>query len=144
MVCNLLAGGIHRTILNTINRSRGGAMRNLLLQVTLLLLMVSVGHASIKVIGSGESMRLDVSSLPSSMKQGYDIIRNKCTKCHTAERIIIAIQNGVAPISGQAFDQNAAKSYGVKMMRKSGGNISKEDLKPAMALIAWLLNEAAK
>ena len=118
-------------------------MKSLLLQLALVLFLVSVGHASIKVLGSGENMRLDTAGFPSSMKQGHDIIRSKCTKCHSAERIIVAIQNGVTPISGQAFDRNAAKSLGVKMMRKSGGEISKEDLKPTMDLITWLLKEAA-
>jgi hypothetical protein len=118
-------------------------MKSLFLQLALVLFLVSVGHASIKVLGSGENMRLDTAGFPSSMKQGHDIIRSKCTKCHSAERIIVAIQTGVAPISGQAFDRNAAKAYGVKMMRKSGSNISKEELKPTMDLITWLLDEAA-
>lgn len=119
-------------------------MKSLLLPLALVLFLGGVCHASIKVIGSGDSMRLDVTGVPASMKQGHDIIRNKCTKCHSAERIIMAIQNGVAPISGQVFDRNAAKTFGVKMMRKSGGTISKEELKPTMDLIAWLLNEAAR
>ena len=119
-------------------------MKSLLLQLALVLFLGGVGHASIKVIGSGDSMRLDVAGVPASMKQGYDILKNKCSKCHSAERIIIAIQIGVAPLSSQAFDRNAAKAFGVKMMRKSGGTISKEELKPTMDLIAWLLNEAAR
>jgi len=101
-------------------------------------------HAGLKVIGKGDATRLDSASFPPAMKANYEIMRVKCVKCHTLERTIVAIQTGVAPISGQPFDRSATKAYGVKMLRKPDSNMNKAEVKASVELMNYLLSEAEK
>ena len=114
--------------------------------VTLLLIATSAtaAHAGLKVIGKGDSMRLDPTPFPPAMKANYEIVRVKSIKCHTLERTIVAIQTGVAPISGQPFDRNATKAYGVKMLRKPDSNMSKPEIKASVDLMNYLLAETER
>ena len=109
-----------------------------------LLLLSSAAHAGLKVVGRGDSMRFDPSAFPPNMKADYEIMKVKCIKCHTLERTIVAITTGIAPISGQIFDRNATKAYGVKMMRKPDSNMNKQEVKAVVDLMNYLLAEAAK
>ena len=119
-------------------------MKKLLLSLLLLTLSVSAAFAGLRVIGKGDAMHLDPSALPPAMKANYEILRTKCVKCHTLERTIVAIQTGVAPISGQPFDRNATKAYGVKMLRKPDSNMSKPEVKASVDLLNYLLTEAER
>lgn len=119
-------------------------MKKLLVTMLLLATSATAAHAGLKVVGKGEAMRLDPSAFPPAMKANYDIVRTKCVKCHTLERTIVAIQTGVAPISGQPFDRNATKAYGVKMLRKPDSNMSKPEVKASVDLMNYLLAEAEK
>jgi hypothetical protein len=119
-------------------------MRKVLLPLVTLLLVSSVAHAGLKVVGKGDTMHLDPSGFPPAMKANYDILKVKCIKCHNLERTIVAIQTGIAPISGQPFDRNATKAYGVKMLRKADSNMNKQEVKATVELMNWLLDEANK
>lgn len=116
-------------------------MKKLLLPLFVLILSASSAHAGLKVIGKGDAMRLDPTAFPPAMRANYDVVRVKCVKCHTLERTIVAIQTGVAPISGQPFDRNATKAYGVKMLRKPDSNMSKPEVKASVDLMNFLLSE---
>ena len=112
------------------------------LSFLLLFCMVATSaHAGLKVVGKGDNMRYDPSSFPPVMKANYEIMKVKCIKCHTLERTVVAIQTGVAPISGQPFDRNATKAYGVKMLRKPDSNMSKKEVKATVELMNWLLDQ---
>ncbi|UFS71349.1 cytochrome C [Geomonas sp. RF6] len=117
-------------------------MKKTLLTLLVLALSVSAAHAGLKVVGKGDAMRLDPSAFPPAMKANYDIMKVRCVKCHTLERTIVAIQTGIAPISGQPFDRNATKAYGVKMLRKPDSNMSKPEIKATVDLMNYLLVEA--
>ena len=119
-------------------------MKKLLVTMLLLATSATAAHAGLKVIGKGDAMRLDPSDFPPAMKANYDIVRVKCVKCHTLERTIVAIQTGVAPISGQPFDRSATKAYGVKMLRKPDSNMTKPEVKASVDLMNWLLTEAER
>ena len=119
-------------------------MKKLLLPLFVLIISATSAHAGLKVIGKGDAMRLDPSSFPPVMKANYDVVRVKCVKCHTLERTIVAIQTGAAPISGQPFDRNATKAYGVKMLRKPDSNMSKPEVKASVDLMNYLLAESEK
>jgi hypothetical protein len=119
-------------------------MKKLLVTMLLVATSATAAHAGLKVIGKGDAMRLDPSDFPPAMKANYDIVRVKCVKCHTLERTIVAIQTGVAPISGQPFDRAATKAYGVKMLRKPDSNMSKPEVKASVDLMNWLLGEAER
>jgi hypothetical protein len=119
-------------------------MKNLLLVLFLVGLFVQPCYAGLKVIGKGDSMRLDPSGFPPEMKAAYEIMKVKCVKCHTLERTIVAIQTGIAPISGQPFDRGATKAYGIKMLRKPDSNMNKQEVKATVDLMNYLLDEAAR
>ena len=89
-------------------------------------------------------MNFDPAGIPSSMRGSFDIMRVKCIKCHTMERTVVAITTGVAPITGQPFDRNATRAYGIKMLRKPDSNMNKQEVKAVVDLMNYLLDEAAK
>lgn len=117
-------------------------MKKTVILLGLLCLVTTAAHAGLKVIGKGDNMRLDPSAFPPAMKANYEIMRVRCVKCHTLERTIVAIQTGIAPISGQLFDRNATKAYGIKMLRKPDSNMSKQEVKATVDLMNYLLKEA--
>ena len=119
-------------------------MKKLLLLLFLVAISATAAHAGLKVIGKGDAMRLDPSGFPPEMKAAYEIMKVKCVKCHTLERTIVAIQTGIAPISGQPFDRGATKAYGIKMLRKPDSNMNKQEVKATVDLMNYLLDEAAR
>jgi len=119
-------------------------MKNLLLVLLLAGLFAQPCYAGLKVIGKGDAMRLDPSGFSPEMKAAYEIMKVKCVKCHTLERTIVAVQTGIAPISGQPFDRGATKAYGVKMLRKPDSNMNKQEVKAVVDLMNYLLDEAAR
>jgi hypothetical protein len=119
-------------------------MKKVVLIVTLLCLCSTAAHAGLRVVGKGDTMRLDPSGFPPNMKASYEIMRAKCIKCHTLERTIVALQTGIAPISGQPFDRNATKAYGIKMLRKPDSNMNKQEVKAVVELMNYLLDLAER
>lgn len=110
--------------------------------VLLVFCIATTAHAGLKAVGKGDNMRLDPSGFSPSMKGNYEILKTKCVKCHTLERTIVALQTGIAPISGQPFDRNATKAYGVKMLRKPDSNMNKQEVKATVELMNYLLDMA--
>ncbi len=109
------------------------------------LLLVSIPcHAAIKVVGKGDRMTLDPSGFPPQQKSAWLVFKVKCIKCHTMERTIVSINTGLAPITGQPFDRNAVRAYGIKMMRKPDSDMNKQEVKVCVDLMNWLLDEVAK
>ncbi|MBI1920810.1 MAG: cytochrome C [Geobacter sp.] len=119
-------------------------MKTLVTTAFIMLLTIATAHAGLKVVGRGDAMRLDPSAFPADMKASYEIMRVRCIKCHTMERTIIALTSGIAPISGQPFDRNATRAYGIKMMRKPDSNMNKQEVKTVVDLLNYLLVEAGK
>lgn len=119
-------------------------MTRLFLSAILTLVVSSPAYAGLNTVGSGEAMRLDASGFPADMKARYEIMAFRCVKCHSMERAIIAIKSGIAPISGQPFDKNSTKAYGIKMLRKPDSNMSKEEVKAVVELLNYLLDEVSR
>lgn len=109
-----------------------------------LLTFSSAAHAAIKTIGKGEKLTFDPSGFPPQMKANWDIMKVKCIKCHTMERTVVSVTTGIAPISGQPFDRNSTRAYGIKMMRKPDSNMNKQEVKATVDLMNWMLDAAAK
>lgn len=113
----------------------------------LLALLVAVStpvHAKIKSVGKGDKMNFDPSQIPADMKTAFEIMKIKCIQCHTQERTVIAIQTGIAPVTGQPFDKQATKAYGIKMLRKPKSNMTRDDIKQVVNLMNYLIDEASK
>jgi len=119
-------------------------MKGRILFLLVLLLFVSGAEAKLVVIGTGNATRFDPSGFPPDMQQAYRLMEVKCVKCHSLERVAIALQTGIAPITGGLFDRNATRAYGIKMLRKPDSNMSKEDVKTVVRLLNFMLDEASR
>jgi len=115
--------------------------------IVLLVLFAVVAtpvHAKIRVVGKGDKMNFDPSQIPADLRGAFEIMKIKCIQCHTQERTVIAIQTGIAPVTGQPFDKQATKAYGIKMLRKPKSNMTREEVKQVVNLMNFLIDEAAK
>ena len=119
-------------------------MKKLLVTMFLVTTTATAAYAGLAVIGKGDAMRIDPTNFPPAMKANYEVVRVKCVKCHTLERTIVAVQTGVAPISGQPFDRSATKAYGIKMLRKPDSNMSKAEVKASVDLLNFLIAETER
>ena len=121
-------------------------MRSIRLFILLALLVVfsMPAHARINSVGRGDKMNFDPSQIPADLRPAFEIMKVKCIQCHTMERTVISIQTGIAPVTGQPFDKQATKAYGIKMLRKPKSNMTRDDVKKVVDLMNYLIDEAAK
>ena len=119
-------------------------MKTLTVAFLLVSVFATASFAGIRTLGKGDKLTFDPAGIPQAMKSNFEIMKVKCIKCHTLERTVIAIQTGVAPISGQPFDRGATKAYGIKMLRKPDSNMNKQEVKSVVELMNYLLDEAAR
>jgi hypothetical protein len=115
-----------------------------LLSLLIMLSVYSIAEARIKVTGRGAKMNFSPENIPETQKPAFDLMQVKCIKCHTMERTIIAVQTGTAPITGQPFNKQAVKAYGIKMLRKPNSDINKKEIRDIVVLLNYLLDENAK
>lgn len=120
-------------------------MRKLILLVALFaVVLVTVAEARVKVKGRGDKLNFDTESIPANFKASFDMMTKKCSKCHTMERTVIAVQTGRAPITRQPFDKQAVKAYGIKMLRKPNSDMNKQEIRDVVILLNYLLDENTK
>ena len=120
-------------------------MRKFILPVALFTLFIaSISDARIKVVGRGNKMNFDPASIPAQYRAQFAVMTRKCVKCHTMERTVIAVQTGRAPITGQPFDRQAVKAYGIKMLRKPDSDMNKQEIRDVVMLLNFMLDENAK
>jgi hypothetical protein len=120
-------------------------MKRILLFAALISLTVAMGaEARVKVKGRGANMNFDPASLPPQYLATFEMMTKKCTKCHTMERTVVAIQTGRAPITGQIFDRQAIKAYGIKMLRKPNSDMNKQDIRDVVILLNFIMEENHK
>jgi len=116
----------------------------LFILLALLVVFSTPVHARINSVGRGDKMNFDPSQIPGDLKPAFEIMKVKCIQCHTMERTVISIQTGIAPVTGQPFDKQATKAYGIKMLRKPKSNMTRDDVKKVVDLMNYLIDEAAK
>ena len=108
------------------------------------IIVCSIADARVKVAGRGAKMNFSPDSIPEAQKPAFALMQEKCVKCHTMERTVIAIQTGRAPITGQPFNKQAVKAYGIKMLRKPNSDMNKKEIRDIVVLLNYLLDENAK
>jgi hypothetical protein len=118
--------------------------RYVTLTVLIMLSIYSIADARIKVSGRGAKMNFSNEGVPEMYKPSFDLMLVKCIKCHTMERTVIAIQTGRAPITGQPFNKQAVKAYGIKMLRKPNSDMNKKEIRDVVVLLNYFLDENAK
>lgn len=105
------------------------------------LLAYSIADARVKVSGRGAKMNFSADSIPEMYKPSFNLVQAKCVKCHTMERTVIAVQTGRAPITGQPFNRQAVKAYGIKMLRKPDSGMNKKEIREVVIFLNYLLDE---
>lgn len=118
--------------------------RYVTLAVVLALSAYSVVEARVKVTGRGAKMNFSSDSIAEMYKPSLELMKVKCIKCHTMERTVIAIQTGRAPITGQPFNKQAVKAYGIKMLRKPNSDMNKKEIRDLVVFLNYLIDENAK
>jgi hypothetical protein len=118
--------------------------RILLLTALITLAVAAAADARVKTKGRGAAMTFDATTIPPQYQASFDMMIVKCVKCHTMERTVVAIQTGRAPITGQIFDRQAIKAYGIKMLRKPNSDMSKQDIREVVILLNYILDENSK
>ncbi len=118
--------------------------RYVTLAVLLTIFVYSIAEARIKVAGRGAKMNFSSEGIPEMYKPSFNLMLVKCVKCHTMERTVIAIQTGRAPITGQPFNKQAVKAYGIKMLRKPNSDMNKKEIRDVVVLLNYFLDENAK
>ncbi len=121
-------------------------MKKLALTLLALTLAGSPALAGLKVIGEGDNRTFDASAFPPDRQASFKVMEVKCAvaSCHAMGRTVEAIYTGTAPISQTPFDKNAAKQYGVKMMRMPNSGIDKTLAKELVALMYFLIDESGR
>jgi len=118
--------------------------RIFLLTALIILTVAAAADARIKVKGRGANMNFDATSIPPQYQATFAMMTTKCSKCHTMERTVVAIQTGRAPITGQIFDRQAIKAYGIKMLRKPNSDMNKQEIREVVILMSYLMEENKK
>lgn len=118
--------------------------RLMLIAALITLITTSLADGRVKVKGLGEKMNFDPESVQADFKPAFELMTRKCTKCHTMERTVISIQTGRAPITGQPFNKQAVKAYGIKMLRRPNSDMNKQEIRDIVLLLNHLLDENAK
>ena len=121
-------------------------MKHSLCVALALCLAGSVASAGVKTVGKGDGAKFDPAGWPADMQKRYELMEVKCNNkaCHSMGRTVEAIVTGIAPNSKTPFDKEAAKRYGIKMMRKPDSNVNKEEAKRLVELMYFLIDEAKK
>jgi hypothetical protein len=120
-------------------------MKRLSLLVALITLAsVTLAEARIKIKGRGDKMNFDVDSIQESYRPTFALMSVKCIKCHTMERVVISVQTGRAPITGQPFNKQAIKAYGIKMLRKPNSDMDKKEIRDIVIFLNYILDENQK
>ena len=118
--------------------------RYVILALLVSLSVYSIAEARIKVVGRGARMNFSVDSIPEMYKPAFALMQVKCIKCHTMERTVIAIQTGRAPITGQPFNKQAVKAYGIKMLRKPNSDMNKKEIRDIVVLLNYFIDENSR
>ena len=115
-----------------------------LLVAFILIATVTLAEARVKTKGRGDKMSFDAESIQENYKATFSLMSVKCIKCHTMERVVIAVQTGRAPITGQPFNKQAVKAYGIKMLRKPNSDMDKKEIRDIVVFLNYVLDENQK
>jgi hypothetical protein len=64
---------------------------------------------------------------PEVQKKRYQLFTVACSRCHSLKRPIKALVTGRGPVTDAVFEGKEMKQHVIRMMRKRGSRITKED-----------------
>ncbi|MBI4815240.1 MAG: hypothetical protein HY791_03210 [Deltaproteobacteria bacterium] len=94
-------------------------------------------------LSSAVEVEISRDELPPHLRAGHAVFLERCRQCHELKRPLEALATGVGPVSGTTFEANEIKQYVVRMMRKRGSKISREDAVILVQLLVYI-REVAK
>jgi len=118
-------------------------MKKILVALAVVFLTSAAAQAALKVTGQGDTLGIDVSEFPPKMQQAYGVMTEKCSRCHTIERIIVAVQSGVCPVTKGEFSKATVRNVVTRMYLKPESNISKREALSVVHLLNYLLDVRA-
>ena len=125
--------------------SVSGEFMNVRVLLVILLCCAAVNvEARLTVTGHGSQVNFSRNSIPDKYKASFDLMQKKCTICHSMEHTVIAITTGRAPVTGQLFTKQAAKAYGIKMLRKPNSGMDRKEVLEVVTLLNFLMDENSK
>lgn len=118
-------------------------MRNTLIMCTVLL-MIAVPCVAKVVVKKGTDYQIDTSRIPAQMRDNYKLMLEKCTRCHSLDRILSAIDTGIVQSTAMEYNAKTIHEYGLKMLRKKSSHMTKEDVRKVSDLLIFMVNEQQK
>lgn len=111
-----------------------------------IILLAGGASSALRFKGNGPAITFDPSSFPPEYQEKYKLMEVKCSNpaCHTIERAVLAIRDGITPITKTNFDKEAAKAYGVKMMRRPDSGIYKNEAKAIVEMMYYMIDERGR
>ena len=114
-------------------------MRTACITLTFGLLFTVLSHAQLRLTGAGDTLSVDTSGFPSEMQATYTLMTEKCSRCHTIERIVVAVQSGVLPLTKQRFGADTAGALVGRMFGKPDANITRSEARRIAKLLSFLV-----
>jgi hypothetical protein len=105
------------------------------------LLISSVAYAQLNVIVQGDKLSIDPSGFPPQMQAAYNLMMQKCNQCHSIERIVVAVQSEVCPLTKSAFTKQTTRAVVTRMFLKENSNITREDARTIVEFLNFLLDQ---
>jgi len=121
-------------------------MNNYIVMSLMIILcpLCSLAEARVKTVGQGATLNFSAEGIPEIYRSSFETMQRKCIKCHSMERTVVAINSGRAPVTGQQFNKQAVKAYGIKMMRKPNSDMNKQEIRDVVALLNFFIDEKVK
>ena len=116
-------------------------MKIISIALAFALLVGTAAFAEVRVIVQGDTVSIDPSEFPPQMRAGYDLMMEKCNKCHTIERIVAAVQTGICPLSKTSFSKTSTRSVVTRMYLKPESNMTKSDARTIVLFLNYLLDQ---
>ena len=116
-------------------------MKKTCVMLVFALLVSTIAHAQLRVIGGGNAVGIETSGFSPQMREAYDLMAQKCSRCHTIERVIVAVQSGVCPLSKTRFNKKTSESIVVRMYLKPESNMTKLEAKTILDFLNFLIDQ---
>lgn len=116
-------------------------MKKICLILSCALLISVVAHAQLNVIIKGDNLSIDSSGFPPDIQTAYHLMMAKCNQCHSIERIVVAVQTEVCPLSKSAFTKDTVRAVVTRMFLKENSNMTREDARVIVEFLKYLLDQ---
>ena len=107
----------------------------------MVLLVGAVAHAEIKVFVRGDRLSIDATGFSPKMLKAYDLMMQKCNKCHSIERVVVSAQTGICSISKTSFTKETTRAIVTRMYLKPESDMTKSEARTIVLFLNYLLDQ---